>query len=319
MKKIILFTAFAISTLSALSQKDVYFVMNHFLDSSPFQFDASATNNIGQQFDLDRVQYYISEIKLVHDGGQITDVPSTWLLVDAGSPVNKLLGNFSITNLEAIKFAVGVEAATNHLDPSTYPMTHPLAPQAPSMHWGWTSGYRFAALEGNSGSGFSQTFELHGLGDQNYFPITLNTAGQDNNGDLNIVINADYKGALQDINVASGPVSHGESGEAKKMLQNFTTYVFTSVEGNQSIGVEEMKSQKVSVAPNPSSNNIKLSIQDNTSKVEVKVIDRVGKVVYQSTLTNDEAILPKQIPGVYFVNITQKGEVVKTIKVVYTH
>lgn len=319
MKKLLLLSAFLVTSLSLFSQKDVYFKMNHFLDSSPFQFDASATNNLGMQFNLDRVQYYISEIKLVHDGGQITNVPSTWILVDAGSPVNQLLGNFSITNLEAIKFAVGVEAATNHLDPSTYPMTHPLAPQAPSMHWGWTSGYRFAALEGNSGSGFSQTFELHGLGDQNYFPLTINTAGQDNNGDLDVVINADYKGALQNINVASGPVTHGEFGEAQHMLHNFTTYVFTSVEGNQSIGIKEELANKVSVAPNPSNDIIVLNVEDNHSMVDVKVIDMVGKVVYQTTLSNSEVSLPKQIPGVYFVNLTVKGVKLKTIKVVYTH
>ena len=34
-----------------------------------------------------------------------------------------------ITNVESITFSVGVDQAHNHLDPASYPASHPLAPQ----------------------------------------------------------------------------------------------------------------------------------------------------------------------------------------------
>ena len=67
---------------------------------------------------------------------------------------NAFLGSHDITTLESVRFGVG-RSEHNHLDPSAYPGDHPLAPQLPSMHWGWASRYfhRFG-MEGWAGEGF---------------------------------------------------------------------------------------------------------------------------------------------------------------------
>ena len=62
---------------------------------------------------------------------------------------------------KAIRFRVGVDAKTDTSDPQIWPPEHPLHPDVCGLHWGWTSGYVFLAIEGhwkpetNRTSGFS--------------------------------------------------------------------------------------------------------------------------------------------------------------------
>lgn len=58
---------------------------------------------------------------------------------------------------QAIRFRVGVDAATDKSDPATWAPEHPLHPDVCGLHWGWQSGYVFLAIEGHWGktSGFS--------------------------------------------------------------------------------------------------------------------------------------------------------------------
>ena len=128
------FTLWMLSVLTAWSQQSVRLAIDHQLGGTAFGSSVTAQNDLGNDFRTERLQFYISQIELVHDGGQITSVPNTWFLVDANVPFDESLGSFSIGILEAIRFGIGVEQAANHLDPASYAMTHPLAPKNPSMH-----------------------------------------------------------------------------------------------------------------------------------------------------------------------------------------
>src|SRR5210317_2115149 len=140
--------------LTVFSQQDVILRLDHTLDGEKLQLDESYTHpELGYAFSITRLQYYVSEISIIHDGGQITAVEDTWLLVNASEGDDHNLGGLNITNVEGISFYVGVDHAHNHMDPTIWPAGHPLAPQNPSMHWGWTAGYRFACLEGKTGAG----------------------------------------------------------------------------------------------------------------------------------------------------------------------
>ena len=176
MKRIALLFAIAFSSIT-FGQTNVYFSIEHKLGNQPFAFQTAATNNLGNQFDVKRLQYYISSIELVHDGGTVTPVVDKYMLVNANDSTYESLGSFNITNLEAIRFGIGVDASKNNLNPATYPANHPLAPKSPSMHWGWAAGYRFVAFEGKAGSSLSQIVELHALDNSNYFIQTVPTNG----------------------------------------------------------------------------------------------------------------------------------------------
>lgn len=303
MKKIILlFLAFG--SMISFAQTNVYFKITHKLGSQPFAFNQAATNNLGNIFNVSRLEYYISGIELVHDGGQITPVTNTYILANASATTNELLGSFNITTLEAVRFAIGVDAATNHLDPAQYPASHPLAPKSPSMHWGWAGGYRFVAMEGKGGSSLTFTYEIHALDDVNYFTQTIPTAGMSNGNDLTISLNADYEQALKEINVSSGLVVHSSIGGAKTLLQNFSWSVFSSSEGNAAMNVSEplQTSTRITVAPNPASRNQLVYIDNLPENAKVYLTDMTGRQ-HKVELNNQHISVANLAPGIYILRI----------------
>lgn len=319
MKKILQLISIVLVSVSLNAQTDIYFKMDHFLGTSPFAFNTAATNNLGNSFKVSRLQYYIAEIKIIHDGGQVTDVPNKWILVNASTQVNELLGNFNITTVEGVKFGIGVQQSYNHLDPSSYAMSHPLAPKSPSMHWGWSAGYRFVAMEGKSGSSLNQTYEFHALGDANYHTFTIQTAGTMNGSDITIGINADYEGALHNIDLSGGNnIIHGETGKAADLLVNFSYNVFTSSDGNSSIGLEESDIEPTfQFFPNPSTSKVKISgLQENH---KVVVVDCTGSIILEKKFKEyeDQSISIRN-SGIYFISILDQGEPIKSEKILIT-
>ena len=299
------------------AQQDIYLRINHKLGSNAFQMNTATTNNIGDEFSTRRLQYYISEITLVHDGGTETMVPNTWILADASQPIDMLLGNFNVTNLESIHFGIGVEQAFNHLDPASYAMNHPLAPKSPSMHWGWSSGYRFIAMEGNSGSNLSQTFEIHTVDDGNYFVPTVTTSGEAIANGLRIDLNADYEMALKDINVAAGPITHGSNGVARTIAQNFRDFVFSPA-GNATALDPSGEVLGFGLYPNPSTGafNVVFDAQPS-AELEVIVYDFTGRIMQKATSQIAGNLqLEIETAGCYLVAIQQEGKVLATQRLV---
>ena len=72
MRKIsIIFVALA---LNSNAQNDVILRINHKLDLETFALDAVAQNNLGNTFKATRLEYYISQFTIIHDGGVETIV-----------------------------------------------------------------------------------------------------------------------------------------------------------------------------------------------------------------------------------------------------
>lgn len=309
MKKIYLSVIALFIALSSVAQSDVYFKLNHLLGSAPFQYGVAGSNNNGVVFDVNRLQYYISEITLLHDGGQETMVPNTWLLVSADSPVNTLLGNFSVTNLEGVRFGIGVEASVNHLDPSTYPSSHPLAPKSPSMHWGWTAGYRFVCMEGMGGAMLDQSYQVHALEDANYFKATVMTSGTVNGSDITVDLDADYEMALKDLDVSQGLFNHGGSGEAVTVLENFRDAVFS--EASVVTGVQgDLAAYESSfvLAPNPAAQGRLVAVSGDFPKgAHVLVTDLSGRRISEMTFAAGLVEFEAPAPGFYLLTVLDDG------------
>ena len=126
-------------------QKEVHLQINQYIGNDPFAIGDEGTNDLGTKFSISRLDYYISSIKLHHDGGTTTNVGDKYILVSNGNTVDELLGEFNIGVLDSITFSVGVDPLYNHGDPTLWPANHPLAPKSPEMQWGWAAGYRFVA------------------------------------------------------------------------------------------------------------------------------------------------------------------------------
>ncbi len=317
--RILTFLVAVIMSLGAMAQNMVKLNIHHKLDNTDFALEAGAKNNIDNDFKYYRLEYYVSEISIMHDGGQETMVEDLWILVDASEATSVDLGAYGIDMVEGIKFHIGVDEAHNHLDPASYAAGHPLAPQNPSMHWGWAAGYRFIALEGQGGSSFNQLFELHGLGDNQYFQVDVPATASASNGTVSINIDADYTRALENIAVNSGVIAHGEVGDAIVALENFRDHVFTAsaltTNTNEANGLNQF-----SVFPNPVENGlafIALDIQEDIA-VDISVSNILGKQIFETKNISGQQNLEWSVPGsgVYFVQVMQAGKVIATQKLI---
>ncbi|MEO9531058.1 MAG: MbnP family protein [Crocinitomicaceae bacterium] len=304
MKRILLCALALISTAS-FAQTDVALRINHKLGTADFAYDQIAQNNLGQDFKATRLEYYLSQVTIVHDGGMETSVPlDTIALVQPGTEIATTipLGNYSVTSIESVRFYIGVQEPTNNEDPSLYSVDHPLGPKSPSMHWGWTAGYRFVAYEGFGGSGFSQNFQLHGLGNENYFEVAADVDVVDESGVLVMDLNADYTRGVEDIDLNSGTISHGSTGEAKQTLENWRDFVF----GNYYLGIEKDNfSINWSVYPNPSSGLVTIKLDQNINASTVQISNALGEIVEVITLKENAS---KE------VELTQSGIFIFTIQ-----
>lgn len=290
MTKHILLSLFLIVSLTVVGQSNLTLQINHHLSGVDFEYGIASENNIGKEFSLDRLEYYISEITIVHDGGMETSILDHYILVNASSVTMDDLGSFSITNVERVRFSIGVDPDHNHLDPASYASGHPLAPQSPAMHWGWAAGYRFVAMEGFAGSSLSQIFEIHALGDDYYYEIDQEVTAEASSGDLLIPIYADYTKALDDIDVSTGLIVHGDFGEATVLLGNYRDNVFSGIAPTPPTpsGIAELNFQNIiQLYPNPAAQgNINLTIANKVvpSNTSLVVTDLSNRELYRYEL-----------------------------------
>jgi hypothetical protein len=166
MTKLSLFLFLLILGPSLLAQKSVFVNINPVFNEDPLQMGVELQHNNGEIYALDHFDYYVSDVLLTHDGGQLTTVQQAVYLVEPDNHV-LYLGLVNVENIEEIEFTVGVPNRFNTqqgieaADISTYPESHPLSFQLPSMYWGWSFGYMPMIIGGSEGASY---FELHSVG-----------------------------------------------------------------------------------------------------------------------------------------------------------
>jgi len=318
MKKIVILSLIIISTMVLNAQVDFTLKINHRLGLADFALDQIAENSLGQSYKTSRLEYYISRFSIVHDGGIETTMPLEVIaLVQPGVETSTLipLGNYDITTVEKIKFYIGVYPPLNNEDPALYDESHPLGLKSPSMHWGWASGYRFVVYEGFGGVDFSQNFQLHGLGNTNYFRQEQTVISEMVDGVMVLNLNADYTEALRDINVSTGVVSHSETGSALKLLQNFRDHVF----GNYFASLDPIAAQlQFTVFPNPTENDqVQVNFENVTGNYEIRISNATGQLI-QTLIPVTDGIINLQVPeaGIYFISVLAEGKLVETKRIV---
>lgn len=294
------------------AQNNIRLDIQHMLSSESFAMLQETQTPEGVAFNVNRMEYYISQVKVTHDGGQVYDFNDLWILADASTPTLFVLGSAAIESVESIAFSVGVNPEHNNLDPAGWPMGHPLALKNPSMHWGWASGYRFVAMEGTSGANFGQVYEVHALDNINYFETSVDVDAEANAGEVIITVYADYTQALKGIDVSGGVISHGSTGEAKTLLENFRDYVFTAeapvadtTTNDSSVSVGSINQQmQLTVAPNPSQNGVvRILTEDNAvNALQIQAFDITGKQLQVTRVNNSGIIeLTGFETGIYFI------------------
>ena len=317
MKKALQIVTILFLAIITNAQNSVNIQINHLLNGEQFENEVNTTNDLGNEFMIDRLQYYLSGFSIVHDGGTVTEVEDLYVLVsllDSSDPTMIELGDFAVSNLEAVRFYFGVDEQANHSDPSLYHGSHALAPKFPSMHWGWAAGYRFIALEGKSGANLNQELQFHCIGDEFYseieFPVTM--SGEES---YTVAIDAEYTELLSNIDVSSGIIIHGGTGEMPVLSTNISEKVFSTSSVTSTLDNDLVTSFEI--YPNPVTNGI-VNIQADIEikSFNVNVYDVMGKMVLSSSNRNANSIELSE-SGMYYISISDdSGSVLATRKVV---
>jgi hypothetical protein len=188
------------------------------------------------------------------------------------------------------------------------------------MHWGWTPGYRFVAIEGYGGPNFNQLFQLHGLGDSNYFTTEIELTAIAENNQININLDGDYSRALEDLQVNSGLISHSEFNEAKKCVENFRDFVFSpsSISSNAT-DLSEISAFKT--FPNPTTNGsftVKYDVSNNSKNYDLSITSIDGRSLsYVKEISSGQQInISNLSAGLYFANLITEGNTIRTHKII---
>jgi|TARA_B110000971_G_scaffold9054_1_gene8744 hypothetical protein len=294
----------------------------HTLGTQLFQMNSTTQNDLTQDYQVTRIEYYLTKFSVVHDGGQITAISDdTVALISAtdGTFSSIELGSLNITDVEAVKFHIGVYSPVNNEDPSLYPSSHPLAPKSPSMHWGWASGYRFLVYEGVGGVNFSQVFQLHALGNNNYFETTVSAVGEMAGGNLIIALDADYTRGVDNIDVSNGVVAHGVDLDDLTALENFRDFVFSQNVLPLSTSTDDIESDiQWGLFPNPSSDGkIVVSIDSDVTIDKILITDLLGKEVSSVNYSNLKSVeIDIATSGIYLIQLLTNSSIVSTKRVV---
>lgn len=319
MKNLILNFLFLSFSIATFAQKDLNFSFQHLVGTDPFSSEVSFTNNLGDEIQASVIKYYLSEFTIIHDGGQETQVEDLFLLVNAEGNSEVNLSGLDFTELEALRFYIGVPEDLNHADPALQPAGHPLAYQTPSMHWGWAGGYKFLVTEGDSGTG-SDNFQIHATGDGNYTAVNidLNLSAANASG-VSFSIVADYMQLYKDISMENGLFNHGEFAESQDAVNNLATNVFTVDNIILDTKAQVFKGS-YTLAPNPSTTgsiNLSAKLVDFDSYT-MKLINMLGQSVETFSFDSDRIdynfnALKK---GIFFVEVSNSTGVLFTEKII---
>lgn len=119
------------------------------------------TNAAGEDFTVSKLNYYISNIKLVGMDGSVFTVPqdSSYFLIREGNAESQKLTirNVLTGDYTGIEFVVGVDSVRSVMDPSAPGrkgiLDKDMGPtNEEAMYWDWNPGYIFLKMEGLSDS-----------------------------------------------------------------------------------------------------------------------------------------------------------------------
>jgi hypothetical protein len=125
----------------------------------------------GELFSVTNWSILVSHLALVKENGDTVQLGDGYQWVnftDARTSFKYL--NIPEGNYKAISFLLGLDSLINHGDPNKWPANHPLNAFTTGLHWGWSGGYIFQALDGNYAKDSITTstngFSFHAATDQ---------------------------------------------------------------------------------------------------------------------------------------------------------
>lgn len=195
------------------TQAYLQFNLDFNVDGESLQFDSEYQIN-GTTMTFSAVNYYMGGIKLTQANGDVVDLSAQYLLagLGAGAVVNEPV---DISNISNVQFFVGVDSITNAMTESDFtnrPAGDPLGMQNPSMHWSWSTGYRFLRVDGQSdtdGDGTPETPVEYHLGSNSMLKnINISTNKEIVPGNNQVIFGFDLAQFLAGVDVTTELATH---------------------------------------------------------------------------------------------------------------
>ncbi|MGJ8673525.1 MbnP family protein [Rubritalea sp.] len=122
--------------------------ISHLSGASPLRLH-SLSYQQAETYSITRLSYLLSQFSLQKEDGSWLELSDQFAYID----VSKRRTSFSLSEIpsgdyKALRFSVGVPKEQNHADPAQLSAEHPLNPNINQLHWDWTGGYIFMAIEG---------------------------------------------------------------------------------------------------------------------------------------------------------------------------
>lgn len=198
----------------------------------------------GERFKVSNWAMILSHVALIKSNGDTLQLGDGYQYVNYldESKNARTVRNIPTGRYKGITFMLGLDKDINHGDPTIWPENHPLNGFTTGLHWGWSGGYIFHALDGNyikdSMSSSISGFSFHTATDRYPQKVTLNYEFDIDNTlkTAYIVSNAeDFFAKPNSIKLANGAVSHSEGTSEitlmDKMIQNIVAaYTFSKVQ-----------------------------------------------------------------------------------------
>lgn len=162
----------------AIEHKTMMVNINHTFDDEELIFlSEDYTLESGDIVNFKRLSYLLSKFYLVKADDTRVELVDQYAFLSPASDVRNFeLIDIPMGEYKAFGFSVGLDSAVDHGDPNQYPTSHPLSPIRNSLHWDWTAGYIFTAIEGQIAEK-SENFVFHLAGNNNIldfeFPINI--------------------------------------------------------------------------------------------------------------------------------------------------
>lgn len=317
--KSFLFSIVACVSLYSSAQTDVYLHFPPKVGGVDLVQNTTVQTLNGIEMSIDYFNYYISNVHIIHDGGQDLNLSDTVFIVKAEDNILEL-GMLNVTNIEAINFGVGVPQSVNHADISQYTEDNPLSWQDPSMHWGWTSGYKFLLVNGygdsNNDGTADELFQIHSLGNANYKNVSMSVIPTVSADHITVVINCNLDEWLFGINPGTVGVHHGTTGVNSSVMNNVDNRPVFTLPGNAS--VQDLASDgTITYAIN--SESVSFNWKDVANVDNFRLIDLAGKVIESGNASEFNGTHTSQIvrSGSYFFYLLDSnGSIIKHIQVI---
>jgi len=304
----------ALSSFAYAQKKKVYLEINHLMDTTKLYLNRTYTNWDGIYHNFERSNLYMSEWTLFTKSDSV--VMNDKIVLADYNTESYLIGELDIDSIEALQFHLGVPKRLNHLDPAQYEESHPLAPKLPSMHWGWSAGYRFFVFEGycdnDADYSLEQYINYHAVGSHLYSAIKVDVEPVYEGDSIVLYLDMNYLKLYENLDVIKDREEHGGGRIIQVILDNFVNNgVFSGGDAdfhdspNGTNELTDRAKQQVYIYPNPCVGQGNISFDfHNSQTLHWELVDLNGrKVAKQEFDTHQGSFSTGQLESGIYLSI----------------